>query len=41
MSGAGKVMKRALREEIANADMPGVEPADPSFKPDTMPGRRI
>jgi fatty-acyl-CoA synthase len=41
MSGAGKVMKRALREEIANADMPGVEPADPSIKPDTMPGRRI
>lgn len=37
MSGAGKVMKRALREEIAGT--PGVEPAELSFGTETMPER--
>jgi hypothetical protein len=38
MSGAGKVMKRVLREEIGGT--PSAEPADPSFKPDTIPGAK-
>jgi hypothetical protein len=39
MSGAGKVMKRVLREEVATADSPGTKPMDRSFDTDTMPER--